>query len=158
MPGASCAFRFRLAVELLKPMPMSASWFALTPLTMFGAAVLLCDRSWNCDVNAGAEVELEAGELDPRVLRRLEDVDAALVLRPEVLHRDRPPLLPRVLRSAAGRRRGFGPRLPASAGAGVVGAAWTASLTVARFAARRPATLSASSARQRGCEYEVWIS
>ena len=74
-----------------------------------------------------AEVQLEAGELDARILRCLERVDAALVERTVVLHRDRPSLLPgrlgrgcrgcgfcggigrRRLGSGRGRfRRGFG--------------------------------------------------
>ena len=101
MPGASCACRYRFAVELLKPKPMSASWLALTPLTTFGARRVAVRQVLDLRRERRAEVELEAGELDARILRRLEHVDAALVLRAEVLNRDRPPLLPGRLRGRA---------------------------------------------------------
>ena len=45
-----------------------------------------------------AEVELEASELNARVLRGLEHVEAPLVLLPEVLQRDGPPLRPGIRR------------------------------------------------------------
>src|SRR5688500_8837046 len=59
MPGASCAWRARFAVELLNPKPMSCSWLALTPLTRFGAAVLVCERSCTCEVNDAPKSSLK---------------------------------------------------------------------------------------------------
>ena len=81
MPGASCACRFRFAVELLKPKPMSASWLALTPLDDVRRRGVAVRQVLDLRRERRAEVELEAGELDARVLRGLEHVDAALVLR-----------------------------------------------------------------------------
>src|SRR5688572_11975752 len=59
MPGASCACSTALAVELLKPKPISCSWLALTPLTMLASAVLRCDRFCTCEVNAAPKSSLK---------------------------------------------------------------------------------------------------
>src|SRR3954454_22571628 len=59
MPGASCAFSPKLAVELLKPNPMSASWFVLTLFTITGVAVLWCVSDCTCDVKPAVKSSLK---------------------------------------------------------------------------------------------------
>ena len=52
IPSAICASRYRLATELLNPLPMSFSALAFTPLTTLAAAVLSCVSPWKLCRNA----------------------------------------------------------------------------------------------------------
>ncbi len=58
IPGAICAFRYRLAVALLKPLPIDMSWLASTFVigSIFGAAPVSCESPWNCCVKAAPQL------------------------------------------------------------------------------------------------------
>ena len=53
---------------MLNPKPMFDSWLVLMPLLITGTAVLLCDRSCTCDVNAALMSILKPVYSTPGVL------------------------------------------------------------------------------------------
>jgi hypothetical protein len=68
MPGASCAWSPRFAVELLNPKPIGINWLVLTPLARTGAAVLRCVSDCTCDVKPALKSSLKPVNSAPGVL------------------------------------------------------------------------------------------
>ena len=109
MPSASCACRYRFAVELLKPLPISISWLAFDAVHDVGLGRVLMAQSLELRGKGGAEIDSEAFVFNAWLLRRFEHVDAALILRADVLNRDRTSRRDDAFRGWRGRIR-FGGR------------------------------------------------